>query len=226
MNVASTPLTGASHPPPGVQVRRVLPRSSHTGAARRPASRGRMLTGLAAVLAATACTGPTDTPPPSTTSAPVPAPITSVPLDVARYHAAPCSAVPAALTESLGLTRRDERHDNVLVGAGEQAQCRISTAPPLTGVVEVRLYPASRPVPLFTGINAAVTPASVAGYPAGQWILSTGSDGSFTSCHSIVDLAPHQGLSVMVNGPAGEPIQTSCARARHLAEGVIAGLHT
>jgi hypothetical protein len=27
----------------------------------------------------------------------------------------------------------------------------------------------------------------------------------------------------MVNGPTGEPVQNSCARARHVAEGVIAG---
>jgi hypothetical protein len=185
-----------------------------------------MVTGLAVILATAACTGPTDTPPPSTTSVPVPAPITAVPVDVARYLAAPCSAVPAALTESLGLTRREERHDNVLVGAGEQAQCRISTAPPLTGVVEIRLYPAARPMPLLTGINSTVTPTSVAGYPAGQWILSTGSDGSFTSCHSIVDLSPHQGLIVMVNGLTGEPIHKTCAKARHLTAGIIAGLRT
>jgi hypothetical protein len=132
--------------------------------------------------------------------------------------------VPTALSENLHLTQRDERHENVLPGAGNQAQCRISTSPPLTGVAEIRLYPASRPLALLSGINSTITPTSVVGYPAGQWILSTGSDGSFTSCHSIVDLGTHQGLSVMVNGPTGESTQSSCARARTLAEGILAGL--
>ncbi|MEV6639717.1 hypothetical protein [Amycolatopsis sp. NPDC051371] len=96
--------------------------------------------------------------------------------------------------------------------------------PPLTGVVEIGLYPASRPPPLLTGINATLNPTSMAGYPAGQWILSTGNDGSFTSCHSVVDLAPHQRLGVLVNGPTAEPIQTSCVRARNLVEGILARL--
>jgi hypothetical protein len=182
-----------------------------------------VLTILTAVLAAAACTDPTDAPPSPSTSAPVPS--TPPPLDLARYLFVPCSAVHTALTENLRLTQRDERHENVLPGAGNQAQCRIST-PPLPGVVEIRLYPASRPLALLSGINATLTPTSVVGYPAGQWILSTGSDGSFTSCHSIVDVGPHQGLSVVVNGPTREPVQSSCARARTLAEGILAGVRT
>ncbi|VVJ22667.1 Uncharacterised protein [Amycolatopsis camponoti] len=182
------------------------------------------LTGLAAVLSAAACAGPTDTAPPGTT--PPPVPITARPLDLTRYVPAPCSMVPVALTERLGLTRREERHENVLIGAGTQAQCRISAAPPLTGVAELRLYPASRPLPLLTGVTPAPTPTSVGAYPAAQWILSTGRDGSATSCHSIVDVAPGQGFSVLVNGPAGEAIEKSCARARHLAESILAGLLT
>ncbi|MFI5591232.1 DUF3558 family protein [Amycolatopsis sp. NPDC051758] len=179
------------------------------------------LIGLVAVLSAAACASPTDTAPPG--AAPAPAPITARPLDLTRYLAAPCSMVPVALTERLGLTRREERHENVLIGAGSQAQCRISAAPPLTGVAELRLYPASRPLPLLTGFTPAPTPTSVDAYPAGQWILSNGRDGSATSCHSIVDVAPSQGFSVLVNGLAGDAIENSCARARHLAESILAG---
>ncbi|MEV7043954.1 DUF3558 family protein [Amycolatopsis sp. NPDC051061] len=182
------------------------------------------LISLTAVVSAAACSGPAGAPAPGTTSAPVP--ITAQPLDLTHYLPAPCSVVPTALTENLGPTRREERHENVLIGAGAQAQCRISATSPLTGVVEIRLYPASRPLPLLAEITATLTPTFVAGYPAGQWILSTGGDGSFTSCHSIVDLAPHQGLGVLVNGPTTESIQKSCAEAKNLVERILAGLLT
>lgn len=210
---------------PGVWSGRRRPRGTTARTThRRTSPIGATLIGLAAVLSATACSGPTDTPAPAPGITSAPVPITAPPLDLTRYIAAPCSAVPTALTESLGMSRREERRETVLIGAGPQAQCRTSAAPPLTGVVEIRLYPASRPLPLLSGITATLTTTSVAGYPAGQWIVSTGSDGSFTSCHSIVDLASHQGLSVMVNGPTGEPVAKSCAKARNLAEGIIARL--
>ncbi|WP_372672702.1 DUF3558 family protein [Amycolatopsis kentuckyensis] len=222
MNLPITVPIGPSAAPAGCAGRRHPGRTPARPAHRTDARIRAALVGLAVLLSAAACSGPTGTPAPGTTSAPVP--ITAQPLDLTRYLPAPCSVVPTALTEPLGLTRREERHENVLIGAGSQAQCRISTAPPLTGLVEIRLYPASRPLPLLAGITAALTPTSVAGYPAGRWILSTGSDGSFTSCHNIVDVAPHQGLSVMVNGPTGEPIANSCATATKLAEGILAGL--
>jgi hypothetical protein len=173
-----------------------------------------------AMVAVAACSTP-DQPPPlnsPTPSAPIPAP----PLDVSRYLTEPCSGVPTELTTRLGLQKRENAHETVLVGAGEQSECRLASGPPLSAAAEVRFYPKARPLVLVTGPGSQVKPTTVGGYPAGEWVLSTGTDGSFTSCQIIVDVAETQGLGTLYNGPSGEPIETSCAHARQLADGVIA----
>lgn len=179
------------------------------------------LCGLTIALTATACTGPDSSPP--TTSATAPS-ITSAPLDVAAHLATPCSGVPIDLTTQLGLPQRKDAHETVLVGAGDQSECQLSSAPPLSAAAEVRFYPQARPLPLVTGPGSQVKSTTVAGYPAGEWVLSKGNDGSFTSCQMIVDVAPSQGLATLYNGPSGEPITTSCAKATQLVAGVLAGL--
>jgi hypothetical protein len=177
------------------------------------------LGGLAIAVTAAACTGPGESP---TTSATPPS--TAPALDVSRYLADPCSGVPAALSAQLGTPNREDAHETVLVGAGEQSQCRFSSGPPLSAAAEVRFYPKARPLPLVTGPGSPVKTTSVSGYPAGEWVLSTGTDGSFTSCQIIVDVAPAQGLGVLYNGPAGEPVDTSCAKAEQLAGGVLSAV--
>ncbi|MFC5103980.1 hypothetical protein [Kibdelosporangium philippinense] len=72
--------------------------------------------------------------------------------------------------------------------------------------------------------GSGIKPTTVAGYPAGEWIQSTGADGSFTSCQYIVDIAETQGFGTLYNGPSGEPIETSCAHAKELADSVIAAI--
>ncbi|MEV5718511.1 DUF3558 family protein [Amycolatopsis mediterranei] len=176
---------------------------------------------LAIALLTAGCTGPEKSPPPGSAT---PAPITAPPIDVSSYLAAPCSGVPTDVTAQLGLPHREDAHETVLAGAGEQAQCRLSSGPPLSAAAEVRFYPRARPVPLVTGPGSQVKPTVVTGYPAGEWVLSTGTDGSFTSCQVLVDIARNQGLGTLFNGPAGEPIATSCAKARQLAEGVLTAL--
>jgi uncharacterized protein DUF3558 len=179
------------------------------------------LCGFAIALTAAACTGPGS--PPTTTSATAPS-ITAAPLDVSPHLASPCSGVPSDLTAKLGLPQRKDAHETVLVGAGDQSECQLSSGPPLSAAAEVRFYAKARPLPLVTGPGSQVKPTTVAGYPAGQWVLSTGDDGSFTSCQVIVDIAPSQGLATLYNGPSGEPITTSCAKATQLVEGVLAAL--
>lgn len=174
---------------------------------------------IAVALAAAACTGPDEPVAPSTST--TPAPITARPLDVSRYAATPCSGVPAELSTRLSLPKRQDAHETVLVGAGEQAQCRLSSGPPLSAAAEVRFYPRARPLPLITGPGSQVKPTTVKGYPAGEWVLSTGTDGSFTSCQMIIDLASNQGVGTLYNGPSGEPVTTSCAKAKQLAEGIL-----
>ncbi|SFW88605.1 DUF3558 family protein [Amycolatopsis australiensis] len=176
---------------------------------------------LMVAVGAVACTGPAS--PPTTTSATAPS-TSAVPLDVARYLASPCSGVPGDLTTQLGLPQREDAHDTVLVGAGDQSECRLSSAPPLSAAAEVRFYPKARPLPLVTGPGSQVKATTAAGYPAGEWVLSKGNDGSFTSCQIIVDVAPTQGVATLYNGPAGEPTRTSCAKAKQLVEGVLASL--
>jgi hypothetical protein len=132
--------------------------------------------------------------------------------------------VPADLTAQLGLPEREDTHETVLVGAGDQAQCRLSSGPPLSAAAEVRFYPKARPLPLVTGPGSQVKATTLSGYPAGEWVLSAGADGSFTSCQVIVDLAQNQGLGILFNGPSGAPIATSCAKAKQLTEGVVAAL--
>lgn len=173
-------------------------------------------------LVAAACASPNEPPALSCSAAPVP--VTAAPLDVSRYLAAPCSGVPTKLTAGLGLADRKNARDTVLPGAGDQAQCRLSSGPPLTAAAEVRFYPTTRPLPLLTGPGSQVTTTSLDGYPAGEWVLSTGTDGSFTSCQVIVDIAQSQGIGILFNGRPGEPIATSCSKARQLAAGVIAPL--
>jgi hypothetical protein len=145
-------------------------------------------------------------------------------LAVARYLAEPCSGVPTELTGRLGLQKRENAHDTVLVGAGEQAECRLSSGPPLSAAAEVRFYPKARPLALVTGPGSQVKPTTMGAYPAGEWVLSTGTDGSFTSCQIIIDIAETQGLATLYNGPSGEPIETSCDHARQLADGVITAI--
>jgi hypothetical protein len=175
-----------------------------------------------AAATVTACTTPDPAPPPNSTtpSTPIPAPS----LDVARYLTEPCSGVPTELTTRLGLPKRDNAHDTVLVGAGEQAECRLSSGPPLSAAAEVRFYPKVRPLALVTGPGSQVKPTTITGYTAGEWVLSTGTDGSFTSCQIIVDIAETQGLATLYNGPSGEPVETSCDHARQLADGVITAI--
>jgi hypothetical protein len=180
------------------------------------------LAGFAVARFAAACTSLNEPPAPS--GAATPAPVTAIPLDVSRYLAAPCSGVPTELTAGLGLADREDSHDRVLPGAGDQAQCRLSSGPPLSAAAEVRFYPTTRPLPLVTGFGSRVTPTSLGGYPSGEWVLSTGTDGSFTSCQVIVDIAQSQGIGILFNGRSGEPIATSCGKARQLAAGVIASL--
>ncbi|SEB47359.1 Protein of unknown function [Amycolatopsis tolypomycina] len=180
------------------------------------------LAGLAVALVTAACTSPNEPPTPSGSAAPVP--VTAAPLDVSRYLAAPCSGVPTELTAGLGVAEREDAHDTVLPGAGGQAQCRLSSGPHLTAAAEVRFYPTTRPLHLVTGPGSGVTTTSLDGYPAGEWVLSTGTDGSFTSCQMIVDIAQSQGIGILFNGRSGEPIATSCGKARQLAAGVIAPL--
>ncbi len=177
--------------------------------------------GVAIAVTATACTGP-DTSPATTTSAATP--ITAAPLDVAAHLAAPCAGVPTDLTARLGLPRRKDAHETVLAGAGQQSECRLSSGPPLSAAAEVRFYAKARPLPLVTGPGSQVKPTTVAGYPAGEWVLSQGDDGSFTSCQVIVDIAPSQGLATLYNGPSGEPVTTSCAKATQLVEGMLTSL--
>jgi hypothetical protein len=177
---------------------------------------------IAVSLTAAACTEPA--PPPTPSPSATPAPITAPPLDVSRYAATPCSGVPAELSTQLNLPKRHDAHETVLVGAGEQAQCQLSSGPPLSAAAEVRFYPKARPLPLVTGPGSQVKPTTVKGYPAGEWVLSTGADGSFTSCQLIVDLAQNQGLGTLYNGPSGEPVATSCAKAKQLAEAVVDAL--
>ncbi|MBE8519370.1 DUF3558 family protein [Amycolatopsis sp. H6(2020)] len=184
-------------------------------------TRWAVLGGVVFAFAVAAC-GHDEPPAPTTSMAPPP--ITQAPLDVARYLASPCSGVPGDLTAQLGLPKREDAHDAVLPGAGDQSLCRFSSGPPLSAAAEVRFYPRARPLPLVTGPGSRVKPTSVAGYPAGEWVLSTGSDGSFTSCQVIVDIAPSQGIGILYNGPTGEPVTTSCAKANQLAQGVIAAL--
>ncbi|MEQ0565234.1 DUF3558 family protein [Amycolatopsis sp. NEAU-NG30] len=178
------------------------------------------LGGVVIALAATGCSGQGE--PVPTTSAP--APMTEAPLDAARYLASPCSGVPAGLTVQLGLAQRAEAHNTVLPGAGDQSQCRLSSGPPLSAAAEVRFYPGARPLPLVTGTGSEVIPASVAGYPAGEWIPGTGTDGGSTSCQVIVDIAPNQGIGTVYNSPTGEEVTASCAKANQLAQGVVAAL--
>ncbi|UOZ03303.1 DUF3558 family protein [Amycolatopsis sp. WQ 127309] len=180
------------------------------------------LVGLGLAVVAAGCTGPDAPPPPPTSSTPLS--ITGTQLDVSRYLSTPCSGVPAALTAQLGLVKPQDAHDTVLVTAGDQSQCRFTSGPPLSAAAEVRFYPKARPLPLVSGPGSQVKATSVAGYPAGEWVLSTGTDGSFTSCQIIVDIADSQGLGTLYNGPAGEPVTTSCAKTRQLAEGVLAAL--
>jgi hypothetical protein len=79
--------------------------------------------------------------------------------------------------------------------------------------------------PSLAAALARVRPGTrIASYPAGEWIQGTGTDGSFTSCQYIVDVAETQGFGTLYNGPAGEPIEASCAHARQLAEGVVAAI--
>jgi hypothetical protein len=181
-----------------------------------------MVCGVAITVTATACTGP-GTPPPTTSA--TPPPITTAPLDVAPHLAQPCAGVPVELTTQLGLPQRNDAHETVLVGAGDQSECRLSSGPPLSAAAEVRFYPKARPLPLVTGPGSQVKPTTVAGYPAGEWVLSKGEDGSFTSCQVIVDVAPSQGLATLYNGPSGEPVTASCAKATQLVEGVLTALH-
>lgn len=175
------------------------------------------------MVAITACTTTPDQPPPPNSSTPTP-PIPAPPLDVSRYLTEPCSGVPTELTNQLGLQKRENAHETVLVGAGEQAECRLSSGPPLSSAAEVRFYPKARPLVVVNGPASQVKPTTVGGYPAGEWVLSTGTDGSFTSCQIIVDVAETQGLGTLYNGPSGQPIETSCAHARQLAEGVVAAI--
>lgn len=88
----------------------------------------------------------------------------------------------------------------------------------------MRFYPKTRPLPLVTGPGSRVQPTTVRGYPAGEWVLSSGTNGSFTSCQVIVDLARSQGLGTLYNGPSGEPVATSCGKAKQLADGVVDAL--
>ncbi|MEV4049857.1 DUF3558 family protein [Amycolatopsis sp. NPDC049688] len=177
---------------------------------------------LAVALTAAACTDPGEPPAPSSSTSP--APLTATPLDVSRYLTTPCSGVPTELTARLGLPKREDARETVLVGAGVQAQCRLSSGPPLSAAAEVRFYPKARPLPLVTGPGSQVKPTSLNGYPAGEWVLSTGTDNSFTSCQMIVDIAQSQGVGILFNGPTGESVTASCAKARQLAEGVVAAL--
>ncbi|MFG1646687.1 DUF3558 family protein [Amycolatopsis sp. NPDC049252] len=184
--------------------------------------RGIALAGLGFAVVVAGCTDPDDPPTPSTSS--TPPSITGPQLDVSRYLATPCSGVPAALAAQLGLVKPQDGHDTVLVTAGDQSQCRFTSGPPLSAAAEVRFYPKAQPLPLVSGPGSQVKATSAAGYPAGEWVLSTGTDGSFTSCQIIVDIADGQGLGTLYNGPAGEPVTASCAKARQLAEGVLAAL--
>ena len=177
--------------------------------------------GLAIAVTATACTGPDVSTP---TMSATPPPITAAPLDVAAHLAKPCAGVPSDLTTQLGLPQRNDAHETVLVGAGDQSECRLSSAPPLSAAAEVRFYPKARPLPLLTGPGSQVKPTTVAGYPAGEWVLSKGEDGSFTSCQVIVDIAPSQGLATLYNGPSSEPVTASCVKATQLIEGVLTAL--
>jgi hypothetical protein len=177
--------------------------------------------GLATAMTAACSTS--DQPPPPTPTTP-PSPISAPPLDVSRYLSEPCSGVPADLAARLGLQERENAHDTVLVGAGDQVECRLSSGPPLSAAAEVRFYPKARPLALVTGPGSQVKPTTTAGYPAGEWVLSRGTDGSFTSCQIIVDIAGTQGLATLYNGPSGEPVETSCDHARQLAEGVITAI--
>jgi hypothetical protein len=177
--------------------------------------------GIALTLATVSCTAPQNPSPSSTTT---PAAVSVTPLDASRYLDTPCAAVPVDLTARLGLHKREEAHDTVLPGAGDQSQCRFSSGPPLSAAAEVRLYPRKRPTPLVTGVGAHVRNISVDGYSAVEWVLSTGTDGSFTSCQVIVNIASNQGLGVLFNGPSGEPITTTCSKANQLATGVITNL--
>jgi hypothetical protein len=108
---------------------------------------------IATLLTATACTEP-DAPPTPRPSA-TPAPITASPLDVSRYSAFPCSGVPAEISTQLTLPKRQDAHDTVLIGAGEQAQGRLSSGPPLSAAAEVRFYPKA-----LTGPAPALVPPS------------------------------------------------------------------
>ncbi|WP_410597893.1 DUF3558 family protein [Amycolatopsis sp. lyj-23] len=177
--------------------------------------------GVAIAMTATACTGPDASPP--TTSATAP-PITAAPLDVTAYLTKPCAAVPTDLAKQLGLPHRNDAHETVLVGAGDQSECRLSSGPPLSAAAEVRFYPKARPLPLITGPGSQVKPTTVVGYPAGEWVLSKGEGGSFTSCQVIVDVASSQGLATLYNGPSGEPVTATCAKATQLVEGVLTTL--
>jgi hypothetical protein len=174
-----------------------------------------------AVVAITACSTPDQ--PPTPTSA-KPAPITAPPLDVSRYLTEPCSGVPTELTTRLGLPERKNAHETKLVGAGEQAECQLSSGPPLSAAAEVRFYPKARHLPMVNGPGSGVKPTTVAGYPAGEWFPGTGKDGNFTSCQIIVDIAEKQGFGTLYNGVVGQTIETSCAHARQLAEGVLAAI--
>ncbi|SEF37136.1 Protein of unknown function [Amycolatopsis pretoriensis] len=178
---------------------------------------------VAIAVTATSCTGPSTSPTTTTPSATAP-PITATPLDVAAHLAEPCAGVPTDLTAQLGLPQRKDAHDTVLVGAGDQSECRLSSGPPLSAAAEVRFYAKARPLPLVTGPGSQIKPTTVAGYPAGEWVLSKGEDGSFTSCQVIVDVAPSQGLATLYNGPSSEPVTASCAKATQLVEGVLTAL--
>src|SRR6266496_2757524 len=159
--------------------------------------RSLFLRGLAVTAAAAGCAGPHESPTLHTST--TPPPITAAALDVSRYVATPCAGVPIELAAHLNLPERKNAHETVLIGAGNQAQCQLSSGPPLSAAAEVRFYPNARPLPLITG-----------------------TDGSFTSCQIIVDIAGNQGLGTLFNGASGQPITTSCANAKELATGTIA----
>ncbi|MCE7003203.1 DUF3558 domain-containing protein [Kibdelosporangium philippinense] len=173
------------------------------------------------MLTVTACSTPDRPPEPAPTpTTPIPAPQ----LDVSRYLSDPCSGVPANLSSRLGLRSRKSSHSKIIINAGDQAECQLTTGPPLTAAAAVRFYPHARPLTLVFGPGSGIKPTTVAGYPAGEWIQSTGADGSFTSCQYIVDIAETQGFGTLYNGPSGEPIETSCAHAKELADSVIAAI--
>src|SRR5947199_7409299 len=96
--------------------------------------------GIAVALATVSCTA-SQNPPPSRPGSPTaPGAVSVTLLDVSRYLDTPCSAVPTELSAQLGLVKRENAHDVVLPGAGDQAQCRLSSGFPLSAAAEVRLY--------------------------------------------------------------------------------------